>query len=189
MQRKLAVDVDEVLVNLLEPMARWRGVALPTRPKYKYLYREIFNCTEEQSQEILHKFYKTKEFVYLKPILGSQPAMLNFKKDFSKMYILTGRQDDVRELTELWIDRFYPGIFTDVILTNSFTENEIKKVDICRSLGINAIIDDSLSTCNECIESGMEAINFIGADIYPWCEPSSISLRGWDTNQTEVIEA
>lgn len=188
MNTKLAVDVDEVLVNLLEPMAKWRGVALPTRPKYKYLYREIFNCTEEQSQEILHKFYRSREFLNLKPIIGAQPAMQSFKQQFDKLYIVTGRQEMVRETTELWIDRFFPGVFDDIILTNSFTEHEIKKVDVCRALGIGYIIDDSIDTCNECIEAGMDAINFVGIDVYPWCEVNEISLRGWGGNQHKVIE-
>ena len=188
MNTKLAVDVDEVLVHLLVPMAKWRGVALPTQPKYKYLYREIFNCTEEQSQEILHKFYRSREFLNLKPILGAQPAMQNFRKTFDKMYIVTGRQEMVRETTELWIERFFPGVFDDVILTNSFTENEIKKVDVCRALGIGCIIDDIGKTCDECIESGMDAIHFIGEDVYPWCEPSAISMRGWGNTQRDIIE-
>ena len=188
MNTKLAVDVDEVLVNLLAPMAKWRGVALPTQPKYKYLYREIFDCTEEQSQEILHKFYRSREFLNLKPILGAQPAMQNFRKTFDKMYIVTGRQEMVRETTELWIERFFPGVFDDVILTNSFTENEIKKVDVCRALGIGCIIDDIGQTCDECIESGIDAIHFIGEDVYPWCEPSEISMRGWGNTQRDIIE-
>ena len=188
MNTRIAIDMDEVLVNLLEPMAKWRGVALPTKPKYKYLYREIFNCTEEQSQEILHKFYRSRDFLYMKPIRGSQPAMQNFRQTFDKMYIVTGRQDAVRVTTELWLDRYFPSVFDDVILTNSFTENEIKKVDICRALNIGLIIDDSIDTCNECIESGMEAINFIGEDVYPWCEPSEISMRGWKNNTYKVIE-
>ena len=188
MNTRIAIDMDEVLVNLLEPMAKWRGVALPTKPKYKYLYREIFNCTEEQSQEILHKFYRSKDFLYLKPINGSQPAMQNYRHIFDKMYIVTGRQDAVRETTELWLNRYFPGIFDDVILTNSFTEHEIKKVDICRALNIGLIIDDSIDTCNECIESGMDAINFIGEDVYPWCEPNEISMRGWKRNTDKVIE-
>ena len=188
MNTRIALDMDEVLVNLLEPMAKWRGVALPTKPKYKYLYREIFNCTEEQSQEILHKFYDSKDFLYLKPINGSQPAMQNYRHVFDKMYIVTGRQDIVRETTELWLDRYFPGVFDDVILTNSFTEHEIKKVDICRALNIGLIIDDSIDTCNECIESGMDAINFIGEDIYPWCEPGEISMRGWKRTIHKVIE-
>ena len=105
MSTKLAVDIDEVLVKFVEPMAKWRGITLPTKPKYKYLYREIFNCTEEQSQEILHKFYRSKDFLYLKPILGAQPAMQNYRRIYDKMYIVTGRQDNVRESTELWIER------------------------------------------------------------------------------------
>ena len=188
MNTKLAVDIDEVLVKFVEPMAKWRGIALPTNPKYKYLYREIFNCTEEQSQEILHKFYRSKDFLYLKPILGAQPAMQNYRRVDDKMYIVTGRQDDVRESTELWIERYFPGIFDDVILTNSFTENEVKKVDVCRALGIGCIIDDSMQTCDECIEAGMDSINFVGEDVYPWCEVSEISMRGWGSNQRGVVE-
>jgi hypothetical protein len=114
--------------------------------------------------------------------------MQNFKRTFDKLYIVTGRQDDVRESTELWIERYFPGIFDDVILTNSFTENEVKKVDVCRALGIGCIIDDSMQTCDECIEAGMDAINFVGEDVYPWCEVSEISMRGWGSNQRGVVE-
>jgi len=188
MNTKLAVDVDEVLVNLLEPMAKWKGIPLPTKPKYKYLYREIFNCTEEESQEILHKFYRSKDFLYLKPISGAQPGVARLRQKFDKMYVMTGRQEITRLTTELWIDRFFPGMFDDIILTDSFTENEVKKVDICRVLGIGCIIDDSIDTCNECIETGMEAIHYIGDDIYPWCHPSEISMRGWGGKQKEVVE-
>ena len=149
--------------------------------------RDSFICTEEESQEILHKFYRSKDFLYLTPIPGAQPAIQNLRRKFDKMYVMTGRQEMARLTTELWIGRFFPGMFDDIILTDSFTENEVKKVDICRVLGIGYIIDDSIDTCNECIETGMEAINFIGEDVYPWCEPSEISMRGWG-NKQKVIE-
>ena len=157
MNIKIAIDVDEVLVPLLKPMAKYKKIALPKKPKYNYLYREVFNCTEERSQEILHEFY------------------------FSDEYILTGRQEIVRGSTELWIEQFYPGLFDDVILTNSFTENEVKKVDVCRALGIGCLIDDSIGTCNECIENGLGALNFVGEEMYPWCEESPISIHGWES--------
>jgi 5'(3')-deoxyribonucleotidase len=188
MFKKVAIDVDEVLVNLLKPMAKWKRYSLPTNRKYNYLYREIFNVTEEESQEILRGFYSSNEFIDLKPILGSQYAMCSLKKQCKKMYIVTGRQEIVREKTELWLDTFFPGIFDDVILTNSFTENEIKKVDICRALNIDYIIDDNIQICKECIDSGMNATNFIGdVDIYPWCNPSEISMRGWGGNEKDVF--
>ena len=180
--RKIALDLDEVLVPLLRPMAKWRGVQMP-HGKHPYLYREVFQCTEEQSQEILHKFYRSKDFLYLKPIPGAQRAMQILKntRDIDKLYVVTGRQDIVRETTELWVERYFPGVFDDVILTNSFTEHEVKKADLCRALGVGLIIDDSYQTCDECRDAGIDAVNFIGFDdeIYPWCEESDISLMDW----------
>src|SRR6056300_881658 len=182
MNSKIAIDVDEVLVHFLKPMAKRRGVKLPENKKYNYLYREVFNCTEEESQVILRDFYISEDFRNLKPIEGSQLAMNNLNMIFDKMYIVTGRQEIVREPTEIWIEHFFPGVFDDVILTNSFTPHEVKKSDICRALNIGLIIDDNKGICDQCIEAGTDALNFIGADeIYPWCEESEISIKGWDT--------
>jgi len=180
MNSKIAIDIDEVLVHLLNPMAKRRGVKLPKNKKYNYLYREVFNCTEEESQVILHDFYMSEDFRKLKPIEGSQLAMNNLNTIFDKMYIITGRQEIVREPTELWIEHFFPGVFDDVILTNSFTPHEVKKSDICRALNIGLIIDDNKGICDQCIEAGTDALNFVGEDVYPWCEESEISIKGWN---------
>jgi hypothetical protein len=144
--QRIAVDLDEVLVPLLKPMAQWHRRELPRRPKYPYMYRDIFGVSEQESQRMLHEFYRSKDFLYLKPIRGSQRAMTRFRRDANKMYIVTGRQDAVRETTELWVERHFPGIFDDVILTNSFTPHEVSKVDICRSLALDTIIDDNIDT-------------------------------------------
>jgi 5'(3')-deoxyribonucleotidase len=180
MNSKIAIDVDEVLVHLLKPMAKRRGVKLPENKKYNYLYREVFSCTEEESQVILRDFYMSEDFRNLKPIEGSQLAMNNLNMIFDKMYIITGRQEIVREPTEIWIEHFFPGVFDDVILTNSFTSHEVKKSDICRALNIGLIIDDNKGICDQCIEAGTDALNFVGDEIYPWCEESEISIKGWN---------
>ena len=183
MNSKIAIDVDEVLVHLLKPMAKRRGVKLPENKKYNYLYREVFNCTEEESQVILRDFYMSEDFRNLKPIEGSQLAMNNLSMIFDKMYIITGRQEIVREPTEIWIEHFFPGVFDDVILTNSFTPHEVKKSDICRALNIGLIIDDNKGICDQCIEAGTDALNFVGDEIYPWCEESEISIKGWHVHE------
>jgi hypothetical protein len=151
------------------------------KPKYNYVYRQIFDIDEKTSQKMVQEFYRSKAFMELTPIRGSQRAMFNLKKNSKKMYIVTGRQDTVREETELWIEQYFPGIFDDVILTNSYTPHEVQKSDICRALNIGLIIDDNKGICDQCIENGVNALNFIGDDeIYPWCEESDISIKGWD---------
>jgi 5'(3')-deoxyribonucleotidase len=176
---RIAIDVDEVLVNFLYPMARSRRLGKPKKLKYNYVYREIFDITEEESQEFVKEFYKSDAFRNLKPITGSQRAMNWIRSQSSKLYVVTGRQNIVRGETEEWIHTYFPGIFDDVILTNSYTPEEIRKVDICRALNIGLIIDDNKAICDECLESGVRAINYIGEEPYPWCEESDIMLKGW----------
>ena len=186
---RIAIDIDEVLVKFLFPMAKHHHKVhkLRCKPKYNYVYREIFEIDEVTSQRMVGEFYQSKDFMDLVPIKGSQKAMYKLKRHSNKMYVVTGRQDVVREETEIWIESFFPGIFDDVILTNSFTPNEVHKADICRALNIGLIIDDNKSICDRCIEDGVRAINYIGEDIYPWCEESDISIRDW--NELKIYDA
>ena len=179
---RVTIDVDEVLVNFLQPMAKFHYKTI-RKPKYSYVYRQIFDIDETESQKMVREFYMSKDFMELTPIKKSQLAMYKLRANAKKMYVLTGRQEVVRDDTETWIQHFFPGIFDDVILTNSYTPNEIRKIDICRALNIGLLIDDNKGICDECIEDGVQALNFIGdgEEVYPWCEESTISLNGWDS--------
>jgi hypothetical protein len=178
---RIAIDVDEVLVNFLQPMAKFHHQTI-RKPKYSYVYRQIFDIDETESQKMVREFYMSKDFMELTPIKGSQLAMYKLRSNAKKMYVLTGRQEVVRDETETWIQHYFPGIFDDVILTNSYTPNEVRKIDICRALNIGLLIDDNKGICDECIEDGVQALNYIGEDeIYPWCEESTISFKGWDS--------
>ena len=180
---RIAIDIDEVLVQFLFPMAKHNHKThkLWSKPKYNYVYREIFEIDETSSHEMVQEFYKSKAFMDLQPIPGSQKAMYKLRRQCNKMYIVTGRQDTVREETETWIDTYFPNLFNDIILTNSYTPHEVKKSDICRALNIGLIIDDNKGICDQCIEAGTDALNFVGEEMYPWCEESEISIKGWDT--------
>ena len=174
---KIAIDIDEVLTPFLPTMMRWkRPRHIPK--KFPYIYRDIYQISEDESQKLVHEFYESPEFINLEPIKYSQWAMSVLKKR-NKLYIVTGRQSIIRNQTEYWIDKWYPGIFTDVILTNSYTSQEVLKADICRSLNIGLMIDDNFTTCAECISTGTNAINFIGNPVYPWCFESEISKGSW----------
>ena len=132
---KIAIDLDEVLVPFLRPLAQYHGRELP-KTKHPYIFREVFDCSEEESQDMIKAFYQSPEFLFLKPIDSAQPAMQNFRRQLDKMYIVTGRQDIAREQTERWVEMYFPDVFDDIILTNSFTPHEVPKVDICRALSI-----------------------------------------------------
>jgi len=95
------------------------------------------------------------------------------------LYEVTGRQRLAQDVTEEWLDKHYPNIFKDVILTNSFTPWEIQKSHMCNVLGIDIIVDDSHQTCMNCLEHGIHPINYIGDPVYPWCHVGEYSEKNW----------
>jgi len=178
---RIAIDMDEVLVPFVKPLAKWKNLKMPpNNTRYNYVFREMFDITEEESSKMVHEFYDSKEFKELKPIMNSQLGVIRLRGKAKKIYVVTGRQNKARQETERWLERYFPGMFDDLIITNSYTEHEVKKVDICKSLALNAIIDDNMSICKECEENGITAHNFMGHDeIYPWVEHSNMSMYGW----------
>ncbi len=178
---RVAVDIDEVLVHFVKPLAKFNNVEMPKTNKYSYVYRHMFNVSENESVRMVRDFYDSEEFTMLEPIYGSQPILRMLRPRVDKMYVLTGRQNCVREKTEKWINFHFPGIFDDVILTNSYTKFEVQKVDICNSLNIGMLIDDSDLNCAVCKNWGIDAIHFAGYDgeVYPWCNKVSDSVTSW----------
>jgi 5'(3')-deoxyribonucleotidase len=177
--KRIAIDVDEVLTPMLRHMVKWRNPRLPLRRNFRYEFRNIWNVTEQQSQKMLREFYETEEFKNLPMMDRSLEAMKIMKDSGSKLYVMTGRQDCVREKTEDWIEKNYPGIFTDVILTNSYTPSEVSKADMCELLSINALVDDNLRNCVQCYDRGINGVNYIGEPTYPWCYPNALALKSW----------
>ena len=177
---RIAVDIDEVLVPLLDPLARFHRKKLPQAVKYPYVFREIFKCSEAESQKMIREFYDSKEFMELRPLKDSQYALSKLSKT-NVLYAVTGRQEWVRRRTEVWLHMHYPGVFHDLVLTNSYTENEIPKASVCRALNLDVIIDDNYEICKECFREGVDVINFVGDPVYPWCsDKNGISIKSWN---------
>lgn len=184
---RIAVDIDEVLAPFLPTMMKWRSPQRTLPPNYKYLYRDIYDISEQESSKLVRDFYESEDFATMPPIKYSVDAMRELKKG-NKLFIVTGRQKVVRDKTQLWIQDNFPGVFEDVIMTNSHTTEEISKADVCKLLHIGLMIDDSMDVCQDCLLHKISAANFVGDPVYPWCEESIISFRSWKSVRDTLIE-
>lgn len=179
---RIAIDIDEVLMPFVKPMANWRGHKMPRRRGYNYVYRDMFKLSEFESQKMVREFYESQTFEMIEPIEGAHEAITRLRRDATKIYAVTGRQQPVRAKTEEWLGLHFPMLFDDLVLTDSFTEHEIAKLDVCRALNLDTIIDDSELNCLACAYGGMKTIHFAGSDgnLYPWCNFLETSVLGWD---------
>lgn len=178
---RLAIDIDEVLMPFAKPMSKWRGYKMPTN-KHAYVYTDMFNISEKESRSMVKEFYFSDEIKVIKPIPYSRRKLQEFRPKVKKIYAVTGRQSEARDITEEWLQKYFPDIFDDLIITNSYTINEVNKADICRSLDIDVIIDDMYSTCKMCKHAGTNAIHFSGFSKkrYNWCDHNDMSVIGWE---------
>jgi hypothetical protein len=178
---RIAVDIDEVLMAFAEPMAKWRGHKMPKGP-HPYVYADMFNISKNESIKMVDEFYKSDAIKKVKPIPKSQKKLFEIRPKLKKIYAVTGRQVWARDITEEWLDDNFPNIFDEVVMTNSFTESEVSKVDICRSLAVDMIIDDNYTTCHLCNVNGIMAKHFIGyeGETYNWCPETNLSMLGWE---------
>lgn len=179
-RRRIGVDVDEVLTPFCRPMFERAGHECP-EGKFPYHYAAALGISQTDSTRMVYDFYESQEFADLKPIPGALAGLSFFMNALDyDVYIITGRQDRVRQKTEEWVERYFPGVVRDVILTNSFTSNSISKANLCKSLAISAMVDDSHQVCMECEYAHVKGINYVGDPIYPWCEENALAAHNWD---------
>ena len=54
--KRVAIDIDEVLVSFVKPMAKFRGYKMPTTKKYQYVYKDTFHSTELEARNLVQDF-------------------------------------------------------------------------------------------------------------------------------------
>jgi phosphoglycolate phosphatase-like HAD superfamily hydrolase len=102
---------------------------------------------------------------HLDPIAGAIAAIDALKKAGHELYIITARSDRDIEATELWLARHFfsswPETFKGVHYGQSRAKDPAQrrlKSALCRELGIELMIDDTLSNARDCAEAGIRVL-------------------------------
>ena len=185
--KRLAIDIDEVLCPFFHPMAKRYG-KVPPNYVHSYDYSKALGITPKESKKMVSAFYKTDTFDRLVPIDESQEYIRRLRNQDFRLYAMTGRQSEAREATERWLERYYPYMFHDLVITNSYTEYEVSKSLLCMSLDIHTIVDDNFQICVNCMDHGINSINYIGDPMYNWCMKSPVAAKNWEEVYKKIID-
>ncbi|MFP4119302.1 MAG: 5' nucleotidase, NT5C type [Candidatus Woesearchaeota archaeon] len=160
----IAVDVDEVIARFLEQFMNFQEARYNRRlaPEdcHSYLFRDLFDMTEEEEIKQIMEFYDSPFFKDIKPIPEARETLERLKHQGHSLYVITARQHRIEKETKSWIDTHFPGLFEDVVITNeaSFDEDHVKKVDVCKELDAQVIIEDSLSNAIDAANANIRAV-------------------------------
>lgn len=160
----IAVDIDDVLANYMEQFLDFQKERYGRRLHFEdcdtYSLKTLFQMTEQEEVKQIHEFHKSQYFENIKPLPSAQESLQELKAQEHTLYVITSRQNHIAEKTRKWIDRYFPGIFEDVFITNeaSLDKKHVKKIDVCKQINANTIIEDSPSNANDAARERIQAV-------------------------------
>lgn len=179
----VALDFDEVIYPMLKCMEMHykRNVKtnIPKTNVKAYDYSARFNMSLQESKQLVKSFYKDPCYTYAQPIQGSWDGINYLKKKY-KLGIITGRQYYGRQCTEKYIAMYFPDTFDYVFCTNSYSleGEEIEKKEVCKGLGVDVLVDDSVYNVDKVEEENVKGIVFGN---YEWNQAENRDrVDGWE---------
>ena len=153
---KIGIDLDDVLGESMEALIAFNNANYGTNLKIEnvkeYDLLKILGVNIEEAIGKLNKFHETSYGKNIKPLKDSLTVLTKLKEN-NKLYIITSRSEDTREITEKWVDNNFPNIFYKIYFTAEFAEKNTKitKGMVCNKLGIDLLIEDNLGYAIESI--------------------------------------
>lgn len=189
---KIAVDIDEVLGEFVSEFLKWYNHEYGTRWTFNdvtdYHWPNFLGKTTEQTVNDAHRFFKTDRFRNLPLVSGAKAGVAELARHH-QLYVVTGRQNVVQEITREWLDRNFPDIFKEVEFTNNYPQDSsltLAKGEMCKRLGCEVLIDDDTRHIESLMKYGVKLIVLYK----PWNKyhrlpDSVIRVDGW----REIVEA
>lgn len=179
-KKKIAIDVDEVLSlsapNIIEYSNKRWGTSLCV-DDYVDHWEQMWGVSLDETKKRADEIYHSDIFLRCKPTPFSADIVRRLGEKHDLM-VVTARTRLSMNDTYLWLDKYFPNIFTkenvhfagiwDEVDKNSIN---LTKGDLVRRLGVDCIIDDQVRHCLGAAGHGIEALLF---GDYPWNQADSL---------------
>ena len=128
---RIAVDLDDVIADLIPCMlAKHREITGAALTREQATSWNVFPPEVHDSVRFGNSYGSLE-------LLPGAVEFLSWLKERHEVHIVTYRGEHSREITTRWLERHLPGLYDGVHFSGG------GKVDICRELEVDLIIDDS----------------------------------------------
>lgn len=186
----IAFDCDDVLVSIGALLVQHYNMlhATNVRPEdfYSKDYKNVWKADPETAVRDVMQYLFTDDYMDLAPMAGAKETLAELSKQY-RLFIVTGRPDATRRVTERWLESHLPNVFEEVIFTNFFKLSDSKdqlrsKADVCKELGATYLVDDHVHHIHTVSEQGITGLLF--GDL-PWEQPdilpaNAVKIKDWE---------
>jgi 5'(3')-deoxyribonucleotidase len=172
----IAIDCDDVLMATTPYFVDAYNAKYGTNVKIETSHidgEEVWGVDREVQFQRLDELTKTKEYFNITPT-AEEIAVLNELSERHSLHLVTARKPEELELTQTILNRDLPGIFTSF----DFVGWTGSKGEVCKRIGADVLIDDSVRNLVDAAEKGMPLEGLILFGNYPWNQDVPDFLTG-----------
>ncbi len=183
----IAVDIDEVLFPFVREFAVHHNEKYATSllPEQFTTYRfEDVIAGIDQSEAIKRVYdFTAEDHASIEPLKDAREGITRLGAKYD-IVLVTARHPKFKASTEGWLDRYFPGMFKDLVMIgfeHDATVAPRTKAQVCVELEAIALVDDSPKYLSQAVEAGVKGILF---GDYPWNQveftgPYITRVSGW----------
>lgn len=145
---RIGIDLDECLAELLDGFLPWYNQRHGTSVRKESVreYHEFFS-NGSKPFSLFYEFCKTPAAAALAVVPGAREAAAELSQE-RKLYVITARADSTIPMTHNWLEQNFSNTFQDVFFITGRRE---KKSDVCKRVGIQAVVDDLGEHARDCV--------------------------------------
>lgn len=118
----IAVDIDDVIAAHALGFVEWSNQKYGTHltvDDYQDHWSEVWKVEREETERRAVEYHESGHIATYGTIEGAKEALEKLKERF-RLVVLT-RRNSINQLTKEWIEKYYPGIFDEMIFPASLT--------------------------------------------------------------------
>lgn len=159
-----ALDFDDVLFPMVENFVPQLNEKYKTNVSVdqlsSYNFSHLFKLTTQQMAAEMRAFHE-QDMLEIPPKPGVQESVARLATK-SELIIVTARSSWLRKSTESYVDKYFPGMFSGVILLGHKNGIELTctKGEKCKKIGATALIDDAPHNIESLEGTGIHGVLF-----------------------------
>ncbi len=154
---KIGVDLDDVLADFLGSFINYYNLRFRTTYTKEdftdFNISKVLNMGQESTKKLINDFwYRSGLSSKIKPMEGAIEN-LNKLKELGELNIITSRQQNLKNKTINWVDKYFEGIFKEIYFSNHTSFEWYKgltKSNICEKTKTKFFIEDCPDYAIDC---------------------------------------
>ena len=164
----LAIDIDDVLYPFSKHFLMYANEKLGQNKTLtdmvSYRLDTLYSVSYLEIIDLLKDFMNEAFIMDLEPLPDSVAAIKLLHKQYD-LQIITARLSAYREITERWIDKYFPNLFSDMHYCDYYAlspknSSKTTKLEVCKKIGARCLIDDNPDNVAQAMSGGVMGILF-----------------------------